>query len=46
MRLPTLSSLLCLAGLVSVPVNAYDDPNVKSIPVSPVFLGLYAINKY
>ncbi|KAJ5914215.1 hypothetical protein N7504_003098 [Penicillium tannophilum] len=33
MRLPTLSSLLCLAGLVSVPVNAYDDPNIKSIPL-------------
>ncbi|KAJ5758585.1 hypothetical protein N7520_005741 [Penicillium odoratum] len=33
MRLPTLSSLLCLAGLISVPVNAYDDPNIKSIPL-------------
>lgn len=35
MRLPTLSSLLCLAGLASLPVNAYegDDPNIKSIPV-------------
>ncbi|KAJ6086192.1 hypothetical protein N7486_010473 [Penicillium sp. IBT 16267x] len=33
MRLPTLSSLLCLAGLVSMPANAYDDPNIKSIPL-------------
>ncbi|KAJ6030784.1 uncharacterized protein N7446_000149 [Penicillium canescens] len=33
MRFPSLSSLLCLAGLVSVPVNAYDDPNIKSIPL-------------
>jgi len=35
MRLPTFSSLLCLAGLASVPVNGYagDDPNIKSIPV-------------
>lgn len=35
MRLPTLSSLLCLAGLASLPANAYegDDPNIKSIPV-------------
>lgn len=34
MRLPTISSLLCLAGLVSLPVNAYEgDSNVKSIPV-------------
>ncbi|KAJ5113705.1 hypothetical protein N7456_002239 [Penicillium angulare] len=33
MRLPTLSSLLCLVGLASLPVNAYDDPNIKSIPL-------------
>jgi hypothetical protein len=33
MRLPSVSSLLCLAGLVSVPVAAYDDANIKSIPV-------------
>ncbi|KAJ5666713.1 hypothetical protein N7462_011122 [Penicillium macrosclerotiorum] len=35
MRFPTLSSLLCLAGLASVPVNAYagDDTNIKSIPL-------------
>ncbi|KAE8148458.1 concanavalin A-like lectin/glucanase domain-containing protein [Aspergillus avenaceus] len=35
MLLPRLSSLLCLAGLASVPVaNAYDnDDNVKSIPL-------------
>ncbi|KAJ5319848.1 hypothetical protein PENANT_c026G02098 [Penicillium antarcticum] len=33
MRLPSLSSLLCLAGLVSVPVAAYDDSNIKSIPL-------------
>lgn len=35
MRFPTFSSLLCLAGLASVPVNGYagDDPNIKSIPV-------------
>ncbi|CAG8024955.1 unnamed protein product [Penicillium nalgiovense] len=32
MRLPSISSLLCLAGLVALPVNAYDDPNIKSIP--------------
>ncbi|KAJ5081950.1 hypothetical protein NUU61_010214 [Penicillium alfredii] len=31
MRLPSISSLLCLAGLASLPVNAYDDENVKSI---------------
>ena len=38
MRLPSLSSLLCLAGLASVPVNGYagNDPNIKSIPVSAV----------
>ncbi|CAL5869821.1 uncharacterized protein PFLUO_LOCUS4051 [Penicillium psychrofluorescens] len=36
MRLPSLSSLLCLAGLASLPVTtAYDggDPNIKSIPL-------------
>ncbi|RJE20890.1 hypothetical protein PHISCL_06786 [Aspergillus sclerotialis] len=34
MLLPRLSSLLCLVGLASIPaVNAYDDPNVKSIPL-------------
>ncbi|KAJ5923912.1 hypothetical protein N7466_008099 [Penicillium verhagenii] len=33
MRLPILSSLLCLAGLIAAPVNAYDDPNIKSIPL-------------
>ncbi|KAJ5363531.1 L-type lectin-like domain-containing protein [Penicillium cataractarum] len=35
MRFPSLSSLLCLAGLASVPVNGYagDDPNIKSIPL-------------
>ncbi|CAG7984166.1 unnamed protein product [Penicillium salamii] len=33
MRLPSISSLLCLAGLVSVPVSAYDDANIKSIPL-------------
>lgn len=35
MRFPSFSSLLCLAGLASVPVNGYagDDPNIKSIPV-------------
>lgn len=39
MLLPRLSSLLCLLGLASVPaVNAYDDPNVKSIPVCLIFL--------
>ncbi|KAJ9484582.1 hypothetical protein VN97_g8785 [Penicillium thymicola] len=32
MRLPSISSLLCFAGLVALPVNAYDDPNIKSIP--------------
>jgi len=35
MRLPTLSSLLCLAGLAAVPASAFDgnDPNIRSIPV-------------
>ncbi|KAJ5172829.1 hypothetical protein N7492_005422 [Penicillium capsulatum] len=34
MRLPTFSSLLCLAGLASLPVNAYEgDANIKSIPL-------------
>ncbi|KAJ5907738.1 hypothetical protein N7495_000420 [Penicillium taxi] len=33
MHLPTISSLLCLAGLISGFVNAYDDPNIKSIPL-------------
>ncbi|KGO73898.1 Legume-like lectin [Penicillium italicum] len=32
MRLPSISSLLCFAGLVALPVTAYDDPNIKSIP--------------
>lgn len=34
MRLPTLSSLFCLAGLVSVPVTALNE-DIKSIPVGP-----------
>lgn len=35
MMLPRLSTLLCLAGLASVPTaNAYEgDDNIKSIPV-------------
>ncbi|KAJ5325414.1 L-type lectin-like domain-containing protein [Penicillium brevicompactum] len=33
MRLPSISSLLCLAGLVAGPVAAYDDANIKSIPL-------------
>lgn len=39
MRLPTFSSLLCLAGLASVPVTAYEgDPDIKSIPVGSCLL--------
>ncbi|KAJ5133247.1 hypothetical protein N7526_004612 [Penicillium atrosanguineum] len=34
MRLPALSSLLCLVGLASVPVTAYEgDSDIKSIPL-------------
>ncbi|KAJ5569525.1 uncharacterized protein N7459_008955 [Penicillium hispanicum] len=34
MRLPTFSSLLCLTGLASVSVNAYEpDSNIKNIPL-------------
>lgn len=35
MRLPTLSSLLCLASLAAVPASAFDgdDPNIRSIPL-------------
>lgn len=35
MRFPAFSSLLCLAGLATVPTAAYDgdDPNIRSIPV-------------
>ncbi|OQD75285.1 hypothetical protein PENDEC_c007G01944 [Penicillium decumbens] len=33
MRLPSVSSLLCLFGLASVPVAAYEgDPDIKAIP--------------
>ncbi|KAJ5123893.1 uncharacterized protein N7515_007718 [Penicillium bovifimosum] len=33
MRLPSISSLLCFAGLLALPTNAYEDPNIKSIPL-------------
>ncbi|KAJ6108684.1 hypothetical protein N7523_010007 [Penicillium sp. IBT 18751x] len=34
MRLPALSSLLCLVGLAAVPTIAYEgDPDIKSIPL-------------
>lgn len=37
MLLPRLSSLLGLVGLATVPLaNAYDDSNIKSIPVRPL----------
>lgn len=44
MRLPTFSSLLCLAGLISLPVSAFEgDPNIKSIPVCAL-CGLFTTN--
>jgi len=43
MRLPSVSSLLCLFGLASVPVAAYEgDPDIKAIPVGRCLLTPYA----